>query len=161
MKRIQTDTAPSPPPIPQDPQPWEGSRVNEDRDPASQELDLGSAPATLSKQPGMWASVGPALIYPGSGSQQVDVHHLLSPPHPRAGPGATQGAEEVVKGLWARCLHRSPCKQGLEGRQTWLQAQPGHRLTSPVGTSVPPLTQRKGKKVEYCSEIKRNELSSV
>lgn len=58
-----------------------------------------SALATPSKQPGMWVSVGLAPIHPGSGSQQVGVHSLRSPPHPRAGPGATKGAEEAVMGL--------------------------------------------------------------
>lgn len=91
LKRIQNDTAPSPPPIPQDPQPREGSRVNEDRDPASQELDLGSALATTCKHPEMWVSVGLALIYPGSASQQVGVHHLLSPPHPGLAPEPLKG----------------------------------------------------------------------
>lgn len=86
---------------------------------------------------------GLALTHPGSGSQQMGGPR---PPLPRAGPRATKEADEVVIGLEARVqhLHRSPSKQALKGRQTWLQAQPHHRFTSPIWTSVSPLTQREG-----------------
>ena len=126
------------------------SRVNENTDPASQELNLGHCPIHPFQAARNMGVYGPGPNT--STSQQVGVHGppLPTPLHPSAGPRVTKDSDDAVMGLSVPATGPAqkpppPAKQvSKEGKPTSLRAQPCHRFTSPIWTSVSPLTQRKG-----------------